>query len=48
MDSAIGTSLVVAIGPERFAELLAGMHAIDYDHHSGCKPNVRELFCVFI
>ena len=24
MDSAIGTSLVVAIGPERFAELLAG------------------------
>ncbi len=29
MDSAIGTSLVVAIGPERFAELLAGMHAMD-------------------
>ena len=29
VDSAIGTSLVVAIGPERFAELLAGMHAID-------------------
>lgn len=29
MDSAIGTSLVVAIGPERFAELLAGMHAVD-------------------
>ncbi len=29
LDSAIGTSLVVAIGPERFAELLAGMHAID-------------------
>ncbi|WP_148613124.1 glucose-6-phosphate isomerase [Nocardioides rubriscoriae] len=28
-DSAIGTSLVVAIGPERFAELLAGMHAVD-------------------
>ncbi|MGB0100950.1 MAG: glucose-6-phosphate isomerase [Nocardioides sp.] len=31
MDSAIGTSLVVAIGPERFAELLAGFHAMD-DH----------------
>jgi glucose-6-phosphate isomerase len=29
LDSAIGTSLAVAIGPERFAELLAGMHAID-------------------
>ncbi|MFC6285130.1 glucose-6-phosphate isomerase [Nocardioides sp. GCM10027113] len=29
MDSAIGASLVVAIGPERFAELLAGMHAMD-------------------
>ncbi len=29
LDSAIGTSLVVAVGPERFAELLAGMHAMD-------------------
>ncbi|MCK5928559.1 MAG: glucose-6-phosphate isomerase [Nocardioides sp.] len=29
MDSAIGTSLVLAIGPEAFAELLAGMHAVD-------------------
>jgi glucose-6-phosphate isomerase len=29
MDSAIGTSLVVAIGPERFGELLAGFHAMD-------------------
>jgi glucose-6-phosphate isomerase len=29
VDSAIGTSLVVAIGPERFAELLSGMHAMD-------------------
>ena len=29
LDSAIGTSLVVAIGPEAFAELLAGMHAMD-------------------
>ncbi|MGZ5400916.1 MAG: glucose-6-phosphate isomerase, partial [Nocardioides sp.] len=29
LDSAIGTSLAVAIGPERFAELLAGMHAMD-------------------
>lgn len=29
MDSAIGLSLVIAIGPERFAELLAGFHAMD-------------------
>ena len=29
LDSAIGTSLVVAVGPERFAELLGGMHAVD-------------------
>ncbi|HZR14454.1 MAG TPA: glucose-6-phosphate isomerase [Acidimicrobiia bacterium] len=28
-DSAIGLSLMVAIGPERFAEMLAGFHAID-------------------
>ncbi len=34
MDSAIGTSLVVAIGPERFAELLAGFHAMDEHFHS--------------
>jgi glucose-6-phosphate isomerase len=29
VDSAIGTSLVVAIGPERFAEFLSGFHAMD-------------------
>jgi glucose-6-phosphate isomerase len=29
VDSAIGTSLVVAIGPEWFAEFLSGMHAMD-------------------
>ncbi|GAA1876478.1 glucose-6-phosphate isomerase [Myceligenerans crystallogenes] len=29
MDSAIGASLAIAIGPERFAELLAGFHAMD-------------------
>ncbi|SEA15988.1 glucose-6-phosphate isomerase [Bowdeniella nasicola] len=29
VDSAIGTSLVVAIGPENFAEFLAGFRAID-------------------
>ncbi len=29
VDSAIGTSLVIAIGPERFADFLAGFHAMD-------------------
>lgn len=29
VDSAIGTSLVVAIGPQRFEEFLAGFHAMD-------------------
>ncbi len=29
MDSAIGLSTMVAIGPERFHEMLAGFHAID-------------------
>lgn len=29
VDSAIGTSLAIAIGPDRFRELLAGFHAMD-------------------
>ena len=29
MDSAIGLSTMIAIGPERFSEMLAGFHAID-------------------
>ncbi|WP_372736273.1 glucose-6-phosphate isomerase, partial [Nocardioides sp.] len=29
VDSAIGTALVVAIGPKNFADFLAGMHAVD-------------------
>jgi glucose-6-phosphate isomerase len=29
MDSAIGLTTMIAIGPERFAEMLAGFHAID-------------------
>ncbi len=37
VDSAIGTSLVVAIGPERFAELLAGFHAMD-EHFRTTEP----------
>jgi glucose-6-phosphate isomerase len=37
VDSAIGTSLVVAIGPERFAEFLAGFHTID-EHFRTTDP----------
>jgi glucose-6-phosphate isomerase len=37
MDSAIGTSLAVAVGPERFAEMLAGFHAMD-EHFRTAEP----------
>jgi len=44
LDSAIGTSLVVAIGPERFAELLSGMHAMDeHFRTSDLADNVPAL-----
>ena len=41
VDSAIGTSLVVAIGPEGFADLLAGMHAMD--EHFRTAPPERNV-----
>jgi glucose-6-phosphate isomerase len=41
LDSAIGTSLAVAIGPERFADLLAGMHAMD--EHFRTAPVDRNV-----
>jgi glucose-6-phosphate isomerase len=34
MDSAIGLSTMLAIGPERFHEMLAGFHAIDEHYRS--------------
>ncbi len=37
VDSAIGTSLVIAIGPERFAEFLGGFHTID-EHFRTAPP----------
>ncbi|MCI2240270.1 glucose-6-phosphate isomerase [Paenibacillus sp. TRM 82003] len=37
VDSAIGTSLAVAIGPERFREFLAGFHAVD-EHFRTAEP----------
>jgi glucose-6-phosphate isomerase len=41
MDSAIGLSTMLAIGPERFAELLAGFHAVD--EHFRTAPLDRNL-----
>jgi glucose-6-phosphate isomerase len=41
MDSAIGLATMLAIGPERFSELLAGFHAID--EHFREAPLDRNL-----
>ncbi len=41
MDSAIGLSTMLAIGPERFRELLAGFHAMD--EHFRTTPLERNL-----
>ncbi|HUA77705.1 MAG TPA: glucose-6-phosphate isomerase [Acetobacteraceae bacterium] len=41
MDSAIGLSSMIAIGPERFEEMLAGFH--DMDEHFRTAPPERNL-----
>jgi glucose-6-phosphate isomerase len=41
MDSAIGLSTMLAVGPERFREMLAGFHAID--EHFRTAPFERNL-----
>jgi len=41
MDSAIGLSTMLAIGPERFAEMLRGFHAMD--EHFRTTPLSRNL-----
>ncbi|WP_125777913.1 glucose-6-phosphate isomerase [Antribacter gilvus] len=41
MDSTIGTSLAIAIGPERFAELLAGFRAMD--EHFATAPLAKNV-----
>ena len=41
VDSAIGTSLALAIGPERFAEFLAGFHTMD--EHFRTTPAARNV-----
>jgi glucose-6-phosphate isomerase len=41
MDSAIGLSTMIAIGPDRFREMLAGFHAVD--QHFRTAPFERNL-----
>ena len=41
MDSAVGLSTMVAVGPDRFRELLAGFHAMD--EHFRTTPFQRNL-----
>jgi glucose-6-phosphate isomerase len=41
MDSAIGLATMIAVGPERFAEMLAGFHAVD--EHFREAPTERNL-----
>jgi len=41
MDSAIGLATIVAIGPEHFAEMLAGFHAMD--EHFRTAPFARNI-----
>jgi glucose-6-phosphate isomerase len=41
MDSAIGLSTMIAIGPENFREMLAGFHAMD--HHFRTAPFAENL-----
>jgi glucose-6-phosphate isomerase len=41
MDSAIGLSTMIAIGPERFSEMLAGFHAVD--EHFRETPTASNL-----
>jgi glucose-6-phosphate isomerase len=41
MDSAIGLSTMIAIGPERFSEMLAGFHAVD--EHFREAPTASNL-----
>jgi glucose-6-phosphate isomerase len=40
MDSAIGLSTMLAIGPARFAEMLAGFHAMD-EHFRSAEPGAN-------
>ena len=51
MSSAIGLSTMIAIGPENYAQLLAGLHAMD-EHFRTAAPNenlpvLHGLLCVW-
>jgi glucose-6-phosphate isomerase len=51
MDSAIGLSTMLAVGPERFGEMLAGFHAVD-EHFREAPfernlPILHGLLCVW-
>jgi glucose-6-phosphate isomerase len=51
MDSAIGLSTMLAVGPDRFAEMLAGFHAMD-EHFREAPPEaslpvIHALLCVW-
>ncbi|ADG74210.1 Glucose-6-phosphate isomerase [Cellulomonas flavigena DSM 20109] len=41
VDSAIGTSLAIAVGPDAFGDLLAGFHAVD--EHTRTTPVERNV-----
>jgi glucose-6-phosphate isomerase len=44
MDSAIGLSTMIAIGPQRFSEMLAGFHAVDeHFRHAPVERNLPAL-----
>jgi glucose-6-phosphate isomerase len=44
MDSAIGLSTMLAVGPERFKEMLAGFHAVDeHFRHTPLAQNLPAL-----
>ncbi len=51
MSSAIGLSTMIAVGPDRFAELLAGMHAMDVHFQEADLrenlPVLHGLLCVW-
>jgi glucose-6-phosphate isomerase len=51
MDSAIGLSTMLAIGPERFAEMLAGFHAMDEHFREAplgeSLPALLGMLCVW-
>jgi glucose-6-phosphate isomerase len=47
LDSAIGLALMISIGPEHFAEMLAGFHAMDEHFRTApCEANMPALMAL--